>query len=152
MTQIAQVSRAELARAYTATYQGRRARACLAVNPGSLTVNSTVAQWDAAEISGNGYARFEWTIGAGAFDATLDAHKGAVQAVTFTPSAGGLGLQFDTLYVVTGTLSGGTPTWDAHVALLLPLSPSVALPAGSPGIVYNLPFIADDITSLPGVT
>lgn len=147
-----QVSRAELARVYVASYQGRRARACLAINPGGLTVNSTIAQWDAAEITSqaaNGYARYVWTVGAGSYDAVSDLHRGANELATFTASPTGTGLQFDTLYVVTGTLAGGVTTWDT-LSLVLPFNPSVALSPGEPRDI-EIPFLVDDITSLPAV-
>jgi hypothetical protein len=139
------MSNASLARVYAASFQGRIARACLAVNPGTLNENSTTAQWDAAEITSqaaNGYTRFTWTIPAGTYDPVLALFRGAATAVSFQANTSGTGLTYDTVYVVTGTGN----TWDTNVEMIL-LDPQ-ALPAGAP-IAYNVSFLADNITSAP---
>lgn len=139
------MSNATLARVYAASFQGRTARACLAINPGTLNENSTTAQWDAAEITSqasNGYARFTWTIPAGTYDAALGLFRGVTTAVSFQANTNGLGLQYDTVYVVTGT--GGV--WDTNVEMIL--AGSQALPAGQP-IAYNLSFLSDNIIAVP---
>lgn len=146
-----QTSDGELARVFAAAYQGRVARACLATNTGSLTKNSTTAQWDAAEISAQaseGYARVQWTIPAGAYDAATGRFRSPQQLATFTAAANGLGLTYDTLYIVLGTAGGGgAVTWDTTVAMLHVEAPSIALSPGEPRS-YRVRLLIDDITTV----
>jgi hypothetical protein len=136
---------------FAAAYQGRVVRACLATNAGSLTKNSTTAQWDAAEISAQaseGYARVQWTIPAGAYDAATGRFRSPQQLATFTAAANGLGLTYDTLYIVLGTAGGGgAVTWDATVAMLHVEAPSIALSPGEPRS-YRVRLLTDDITTV----
>ena len=152
MTITWQISKAELSRVYAASYQGRKARLCLAINSASLTVDSTTAQWDAVEISGqasNGYARVEWTLGAGSYSAGLGMVQGPSSLATFQATPNGLGLTFDTAYMVLGTINGGTTTWDANVARVLVLPPAnQALQPGQPLSFQDITLV-DDITVMP---
>jgi hypothetical protein len=122
----------EAARLFAGDYAGKKARLCLATatagNPG---ISSTTAQWDTVERSGNGYARCEWTIPAGSFNATADRFEAGSQVCTFTASAGGAGLTWNTAYLVIGTISGSTVTWNTGVSFLLTESPSISLAAGA---------------------
>jgi len=146
-----QTSDAELGRVFAAAYQGRVVRACLATNSGTLTKNSTTAQWDAAEISAQaseGYARVQWTIPAGAYDAATGRFRSPQQLATFTAAANGLGLTYDTLYIVLGTAGGGgAVTWDTTVAMLHVEAPSIALSPGEPRS-YRVRLLTDDITTV----
>lgn len=122
----------EAGRIWASSYQGRRARLCLAVNSGSLSAGSTTAQWDAAEISGNGYARYQWTLPAGSYNSTSERFEAPSQLCSFQASANGVGLTWNTAYIVLGTISGSSTTWDTGIAFLLVESPNVALYAGEP--------------------
>jgi hypothetical protein len=139
-------SNAELARVYTAAYQGRTARLCCAQNPGSLTKASTTAQWDAVEISGNGYARVIWTVPAGGYSSDTGDWRSPEQVATITASSGGVGLTWNTAYLVLGTTVSGTTTWDTHVAGIFTETPNVALSPGQPRI-YRVSLHTDDINS-----
>lgn len=142
---ILQVSNASLARVYQASYQGRVARVCLANNPGSLTIDSATAAWDAAEITGQasyGYARVVWTIPSGAYSTGDGFFLGQAQDVVFTANSSPQGLQFDSLYVVTGTVSGGVTTWETYIERLNVFVPSVALPSGT-SVSYPIDFVVD---------
>lgn len=144
-----QWSNAELARVYTAAYQGRTARLCLAQNSGALTKASTTAQWDAVEITaqaGEGYAREVWTIPAGAYNAATGDVRSAQQRAEFEADSDGLGLTWDTAYLVLGTTVSSVTTWDTHVAGIYVESPAVALSPGQPRI-YDVSLHTDDITS-----
>ncbi|MBU6250970.1 MAG: hypothetical protein KGO47_07390 [Cyanobacteria bacterium REEB417] len=132
----------EAGRMFANDYAGKRARLCLANNAGSLGVNSTTAQCDAAEISGNGYARVEWTIPSGAYNSTAERFEAAVQAAVFTASSGGTGLAWNFAYLVLGTVSGGVTTWNTGVSYVLVESPSVALAPGEPR-TYNITLFTD---------
>lgn len=127
---------------WTATYQGKRARLCLAVNSGGLSAGSTTAQWDAAEISGNGYARYQWTLPAGSYNSTSGRFEAPYQFCSFQASANGVGLTWNTAYIVLGTISGSSTTWDTGIAFLLVESPNVALYPGEPR-TYEVRLYAD---------
>ena len=125
-------------------WQGKRARLCLAQNSGSLTKTSTTSQWDAAEISGNGYSRYIWTVPAGAYDATLDRFQAAIETATFTASANGGGLNWNAAYLVLGTISGSNTTWDTSPTAVFSESPSVALAPGEPR-GYAIRLLTDEV-------
>lgn len=152
MTQAFEWSNAELGRVYAAAYQGRAARLCLAQNPGSLTKASTTSQWDAAEITGqasDGYARVTWTVPSGAYNATTGDFRSPVQVATFQADADGFGLTWDTVYLVFGTTTGGTTTWDTHVAGIHTEIPAAALAPGQPR-TYRVFLSCDDAIVLAG--
>jgi hypothetical protein len=132
----------EAGRMFANDYAGKKARLCLANNTGSLGLTSTTAQWDAAEISGNGYARVEWTIPSGSYNSTTERFEVAAQAAAFTASSGGTGLSWNTAYLVIGTISGGVTTWNTGVSYILVESPTVALSPGEPR-TYNTTIFTD---------
>jgi hypothetical protein len=145
-----QWSNAELARVYSAAYQGRIARLCAAQATTGLTVNSTTAQWDAAEITSqaaNGYARVQWTLPAGSYNNALLRYQTTTNTATFQASASGLGLMYDTIYLVFGTQSGSTVTWDTNVGAIYTHNPTIALAPGQP-LAYKVFLICDDVTTL----
>lgn len=144
-----QWSNAELERVYTAAYEGRTARLCLAVNPGSLTKASTTEDWDDAEITAQaseGYERVEWVVPAGSYNNLTADFRSPQQLATFTADADGLGLEWDTAYLVFGTTVDEVTTWDEHVAGIYVEAPAVAL---SPGQFrsYDISLHTDDITT-----
>lgn len=154
MTITFETSDAELVRMHNAGRSGMRARMCLAQNSGGLTRNSTTAQWDAAEITAqaaDGYARVEWTVPTAAMVPAIGMAQSVVQVVTFQASPSGLGLEFDSAYLVLGTVSGGTTTWLTHITDLFTFSPSKALTAGEP---FPLEFfmVVGAATSIPDPT
>lgn len=132
----------EAGRMFANDYAGKRARLCLANNTGSLGLTSTTSQWDAAEISGNGYARVEWTIPSGSYNSSTERFEVAAQAAAFTASSGGSGLSWNTAYLVIGTISGGVTTWNTGVSYILVESPTVALSPGEPR-TYNTTIFTD---------
>jgi hypothetical protein len=132
-------------RSFTGLYATKRARLCLANNTTGLTVASTTAQWDAAELTGNGYARFEWTVPAGAYNATTLRFEAPAQLAQFQASAGGAGLTWNTAYLVFGTLSGGVTTWQTGVSYLVVESPNIVLSPGEPR-GYNVQLLTDGLT------
>ena len=140
----------ELARVYATAYQGRVARLCLAIATSGLSVDSTTAAWDAAEITSqaaNGYARAQWTLPAGSYNTALARFQTAVNPATFQATAAGLGINYDSVYLVLGTTSGGSITWDTNIAGLFTENPSIGLAPGEPR-TYKVFFVADDITAL----
>lgn len=154
MTIIFETSDAELVRMHNAGRQGMRARMCLAQNTGSLTRNSTTAQWDAAEITAqaaDGYARVEWTVPGATMAPALGMAQSVLQVVTFQASPSGVGMQFDSAYLVLGTISGGVTTWLPNISQLFTFSPSKVLTAGQP---WPLEFfmVAGAVTTIPNPT
>jgi hypothetical protein len=145
-----QWSNAELARVYASAYQGRRARLCCAEATELLTVNSTTAQWDAAEITSqaaNGYARVQWTLPAGSYNSSLLRFETSTDTATFQATSAGLGIMYDTVYLVFGTQSGPNVTWDTNVAAIFTHNPTIALAPGEPRS-YKVFLVCDDITTL----
>lgn len=119
---------------YAGTIAGKALKLCLALSNGSLTESSTVAQWDALKLSGaggTGYADFTWTAPAGSFNATTGRFEAPEQLATFAATAGNAGLTWNAVYLVAGTINGGTTTWEtiAPRAILL-LGSNYVLPAG----------------------
>lgn len=122
-------------RLWAANYSGKRASVRLALNTtGStaLTVNSTTAEWDAIELSGNGYARFEWTLPVGSFNTTTNRYEAPTQLCQFQASSGGTGLTWNTAYLVIGTISGSTTTWNTGVSFIRVENPNIVLYPGEP--------------------
>jgi len=130
---------------FTGRYAGRKARLCLATTTGgSPGLGSTTAQWDAVERSGNGYARCEWTIPAGSYNATTDRFEAGSQSCLFTAS--GSALTWNAAYLVIGTIGGGgAVTWNTGVSFVLAESPSISLAAGS-GRTYTVNLFTDGFT------
>jgi len=129
------VSQAELARVGATSYEGKTYRISLANNTTSLTANSTVAQWDAAKISGGGYADVTGTIGAGSYSATTARFELPQISVTFTANGGNW--NYNTLYVVI--TDGATSTLHSVVVE----NPSVTLVDGG-SITYRITLNTDD--------
>jgi len=118
----------EAGRLFAGDYAGKKARLCLAnTTSGSPGINSTTAQWDAAELSGNGYARYEWTIPTGSYNSTTERFEVAAQLCQFAASSGGAGLSWNAAYLVIGTISGSTVTWNTGVSFTLAESPNAVL-------------------------
>jgi len=135
----------EAGRMFANDYAGKRVRLCLANNTSGLGMTSTTAQWDAAELSGNGYARYEWTVPSGAYNSTTERFEAPNVLATFQASGGGAGLSWNTAYLVIGTISGGVTTWGTGVSYILVESPTVALAPGEPR-GYNVLLYTDGFT------
>lgn len=121
MAQTTKLSQRELKRAAAAAYEGKAIRVMLC-NVGATGYNeeSTVANWQSVELSGNGYARFSGTVGTGAYDSEEEAYVLPDVDAAFT--ATGAGLNYDR--VVT-YFNGET-----YVHSVIAESPNVAIPAG----------------------
>jgi len=130
----------EAGRLFASSYSGKVARLCLAVNSGSLGINSNTAAWDAVERSGNGYARVEWTIPAGSYNSTTERYEAPPRVCQFT--ATGSALSWNSVYLVLGNSVDGVTTWNTGVSFLLTESPSITLSAGT-STAYNLTLYSD---------
>jgi hypothetical protein len=128
------VPQRELKRVAGLAYEGNAYRVCLASVGGSgYTAESTTANWDSVEKSGNGYARVTGTLGTGAYDGTDARYE--VPAVTATFTASGGAITFDRVYVVIGT--------ETYISALGTESPAVTLASGQ-SITYTVQFATDD--------
>jgi hypothetical protein len=134
----------EAGRLFAGDYAGKKARLCLATTTGgSPGLSSNTAAWDAVELTGNGYARCEWTIPAGSFNSTADRFEAGSQSCQFIATGGGAGLSWNAAYLVIGTIGGGgAVTWNTGVSFVLTESPNIVLSPGEPRS-YNVLLFTD---------
>lgn len=129
------ITQAELGRVGKSAYEGKPYRISLGYNNTSgLTAQSTVAQWDAVKLTGNGYADSTGTIAAGSYNTTNARYELPQISVTFTAAGGNW--TYDTLYVV---ISDGTDQLHSIVVE----SPAVTLVDGG-SITYRVLLNTDD--------
>lgn len=128
------LSQKELKRAAAAAYEGKAIRVMLCnVGTSGNTAESTVAAWQAVEVSGNGYTRFSGTVGTGSYDGTAAAYVLPNIDAAFT--ATGSGFTYDTVVVY---FNGETYCHSITVE-----SPNVVLSAGQTQ-TYRISLRADD--------
>ena len=133
----------EAERIFAASYAGKKARLCLATAT-TQDLESTTAQWDAVEKSGNGYVRCEWIIPEGSYEA--ERFEAETQNCQFTASSGGAGLSWNAAYLVIGTIGGGgVVTWNTGVSFVLTENPLVTLTAGT-SRPYTVKLFTDGFT------
>ena len=133
----------EAERIFAASYAGKKARLCLATAT-TEDLESTTAQWDAVEKSGNGYVRCEWIIPEGSYEA--ERFEAETQNCQFTASSGGAGLSWNAAYLVIGTIGGGgVVTWNTGVSFVLTENPVVTLTAGT-SRPYTVKLFTDGFT------
>ena len=90
------LSQRELKRAAAAAYEGKTIKVMLCnVGTSGNTAESTVAAWQAVEVSGNGYTRFSATVGTGSYDGTAAAY--IIPNVDAAFTASGSGFTYDTI-------------------------------------------------------
>ena len=90
------LSQRELKRAAAAAYEGKTIKVMLCnVGTSGNTAESTVAAWQAVEVSGNGYTRFSATVGTGSYDGTAAAY--VIPNVDAAFTASGSGFTYDTI-------------------------------------------------------
>lgn len=96
MAQTTRISKKELQRVAAAAYEGKTLKVMLC-SPGltGYTAESTVANWQSVEVSGNGYSRFTAIIGTGAYSDTSAAYLIPDIDAVFTAS--GVGYSYDTI-------------------------------------------------------
>lgn len=128
---------------YNAILNGKRARMCLAVNPGSLSLSSTTAQWDAVELSGNGYARSEWTVPNGTYNNSTGRFEAPTRLCEFSASSNGQGLQWNAVYIVLGTINNNITTWDTGAFGIITEASSVIILPGAMPQSYELTYFAN---------
>jgi len=126
------ISTKELERQAKLAFEGKTYKLFLAVK-GALTVDSTRVNWEAAEISGNGYAAATGTIPAGSYSSGNGRYE--MPAISGTFTASGAGFTYDTLCLA---IDGS-----AYLHSILVESPTVTLAAGQ-SKSYTLTLAQDD--------
>lgn len=120
----------EFARISALAYEGLSCRVSLHVNSGSLTSESTIAEWDAVKLAAeNGYADFTVaTLPSGGLDSGSDNRweiggtAGANTYIEAAFTAEGAGFTFDTVVIQVGS--------STYPHSILVESPSVTVAAG----------------------
>jgi hypothetical protein len=88
------ISQKELKRVAGLAYEGETLKVMLcSAGSSGYTAESTVANWQSVEVSGNGYVRYSEVIGTGAYDATDGRYE--VPAIDAAFTATGAGYTYD---------------------------------------------------------
>jgi hypothetical protein len=103
------------------------------VGASGFTSESTVANWQSVEQSGNGYVRYSEVIATGAYDA-VDARY-AIPAIDAAFTATGAGYTYDRIVVY---IDGAT-----YIHSLIVENPNIALAAGQTQ-TYRIQLVTDD--------
>lgn len=113
------ISTKELQRVAVAAYEGETLKVMLcSVGATGYTAESTVADWQTVEASGNGYARYSTTIGSGTYDALEGRYE--LPDIDAAFSATGAGYTFDriVLYIDGATYPHSIITESPNIVLL----------------------------------
>lgn len=116
------ISQKELKRQAGLVFEGKTLKVMLcSVGASGYTTESTVANWQSVEISGNGYARFtSSTIATGSYDATTGTYK--IPDITAAFTASGVGFTYDRVVIY---INGET-----YIHSLITENPSIVLSPG----------------------
>jgi hypothetical protein len=128
------ISQRELARVANLAYEGETIKVMLAsVGASGFTAESTVANWQSVEKSGNGYVRFSQVIATGAYDATDARYE--IPAIDAAFTATGAGYTYDRIVIY---VDGST-----YIHSLIVEDPNIALAAGQTQ-TYRINLSTDD--------
>jgi hypothetical protein len=128
------ISQKELARVAGLAYEGETLKVMLcSVGVSGFTAESTVANWQSVEQSGNGYVRYSEVIATGVYDA-VDARY-EMPAIDADFTATGAGYTYDRIVIyVDGT---------TYIHSLITENPNIALAAGQTQ-TYRIALTCDD--------
>ncbi len=128
------ISQKELQRVAALAYEGETLKVLLAsVGASGFTAESTVAQWQSVEKSGNGYVRYSEVIATGAYDATDARYE--IPAIDAAFTATGAGYSYDRIVCY---IDGET-----YIHSLIVENPNIALAAGQTQ-TYRIQLVTDD--------
>jgi hypothetical protein len=128
------ISQRELARVANLAYEGETLKVMLcSVGASGYAAESTVANWQSVEKSGNGYARFSQVIATGAYDATDARYEMPAIDAAFT--ATGAGYSYDHIVVY---IDGAT-----YIHSIIVENPNITLAAGQTQ-TYRIVLTTDD--------
>jgi hypothetical protein len=100
MTATSTIAQKELKRQAGLCFEGETLKVMLcAVASTGYTAESTVANWQSAELSGNGYSRGSEVIGTGSYDSGTGTYKMPDINVTYTASGSGFTYDRVALYI-----------------------------------------------------
>jgi hypothetical protein len=128
------ISQKELERVAALAYEGETLKVMLClVGASNFTSESTVANWQSVEQSGNGYVRFSTTIATGSYDAGDARYEMPPIDAAFT--ATGAGYNYDRIVVY---IDGAT-----YIHSLITENPNISLAAGQTQ-TYRIILTTDD--------
>lgn len=134
MAQTTTISQKELERLAGLAYEGETLKVMLcSVGVTGYNANSTVANWQSVEKSGNGYVRFSAVVGTGAWDGTALAYVMPDIDAEFTCS--GTSYSYDTVVIY---VDGAT-----YPHSIITESPNIALAVGQ-SQTYRISLRTDD--------
>jgi hypothetical protein len=134
MAQTTTISQKELERIAGLAYEGETLKVMLcSVGVTGYTANSTVANWQSVEKSGNGYVRYSAAIGTGAWNGTALAYVMPDIDAAFTCS--GTSYSYDTVVIY---IDGAT-----YPHSIITESPNIALAVGQTQ-TYRISLRTDD--------
>lgn len=134
MAQTTTISQKELKRQAGLCFEGETLKVMLcSVGATGYTAESTVANWQSVEKSGNGYVRFSTTVATGAYDATTGTYKLPDIDAAFTATSTGYSYDRVVLYV----------DGETYIHSLIAEDPTIVLSAGQTQ-TYRLSIRQDD--------
>lgn len=134
MAQTITVSQRELKRLANLAYEGETLKVMLCnVGATGYTAESTVANWQSVEVSGNGYVRGSSSLTTGSYDSTDARYELPSVDVTFTATGAGYSYDRVVLYI----------DGETYLHSLIAESPNITLSAGQ-AQTYRLQLATDD--------
>jgi hypothetical protein len=128
------ISQKELKRQAGLVFEGETLKVMLcSVGATGYTAESTVANWQSVEKSGNGYVRYSTTIGTGAYDAVSGTYKLPDIDAEFTATGAGYSYDRIVLYI----------DGETYIHSLIAEDPNITLSAGQTQ-TYRLSLRCDD--------
>jgi hypothetical protein len=128
------ISQQELKRIAALGYEGETLKVMLcSVGASGFTAESTVANWQSVEKSGNGYVRYSTTIGTGSYDATDGRYEMPDINADFT--ATGAGYTYDRVIIYIDS--------ETYIHSLIIEDPNIALAPGQTQ-TYRIQLVTDD--------
>jgi hypothetical protein len=134
MAIVVSLSQKELKRVAELAYEGETVKVMLcSAGVSGFTAESTVANWQTVEQSGNGYARYSGVVGAGSYNVSTSRYE--VPSIDAAFSAAGAGYSYDRIIIyIDGT---------TYLHSLIIESPNITLSAGQTQ-TYRINLVCDD--------
>ena len=113
------VSTKELQRQAALAFEGETLKVMLCqVGVTGYTAESTVANWQSVEVSGNGYVRYSELIGTGSYNGTVGAYVLPIIDAAFTATGAGYTYDRVVLYIDGATYPHSIIAEDPNIVLL----------------------------------
>lgn len=112
------ISQKELERVAALAYEGKTLKVMLcSIGATGYTAQSTVANWQSVEKSGNGYVRYSTTIGTGTYSATNGRYELPAINAAFTATGAGYSYDRVVLYIDGATYPHSVLIEDPNITL-----------------------------------